>query len=130
MKRRRDVNPVEAAAHQRIRREKRLRWRERHYGRVCLTAREYEAAMREVRLLKPLPAPHDPDADRGQRLALQQIIADQMGVSQQWISRLLRNVDDLISYFADTDAPAVWRWNGRSWWLDAPVGEKVVLLFD
>lgn len=121
MKRQRDINPIEAAAHHRIRREKRLRWRERRYGRVCLTPREYEAAMREVRLLKPMPAPQEPETDRHRRLAIQQTIADQMGVSQQWISQLLQNVDDLISYFADSEVPAVWRWNGRYWWLDAPV---------
>jgi hypothetical protein len=124
MKRRRDVKPVEATTHHRLSRARRLRWRERHYGRVCLTPREYEAAMREVRLLKPLPAPHEPEAD-GQRFALQQTIADQMGVSRQWVSELLRNVDDLFSYFVEADVPAQWRWNGRAWWLDAPVGEGV-----
>lgn len=110
--------PIERAAVKRTQRTNRLKWRQRRYGQVCLTKREYEAVTIEMKMLNTAPTKADSE------LTVQQRIARRMRVSQQWVSELLHKADDIFTYFAEEGIEAEWQRIDRDWQLCAPVEPK------
>lgn len=109
---------IELEAVRRAERINRMRWRQRNWGQVCLSPREAEALLLEMQFKQQQPVDEE-----GKAVPLQKAIAGQMACTQQWVSELLRNADDIFRYFAEADVPAGWRWNGLHYVLDAPVAK-------
>lgn len=111
-------DPTHDLAEMRIRRAARMQWRIQRYGHACFMPREYEAIAWELYALRERQL----TSSGNQRYALQQVVASNMGVNQQYVSKLLRRAADVMLYLADIGVWAGFTKVGwREWTLEAPI---------
>lgn len=116
-----------ATSEQRWERSARMDWRIRRYGFACLTPREAEAMQHEMDILRRGVGLTQYDPCEGKMFVettgLLKQIAARMGVSFQWVSKLLKRASEAMMYFAEHDIYVGWQSAGGFWRLHAPVAK-------